>query len=210
MEKISPQKLPFTQLPACKMPAPNFTIKSTQPVSAAFTKIGIVDFNAATDFIRQLRYGRNTNKANLLTVFADNCGTCSTKHALLQQLAIENGMVALQLWIGIFEMNDSNTPTIATILSTHQLSFIPEAHCYLTYQNEILDYTSPKPIEFMPYLLEQRAIEPLQIATDKVLYHQQFITQWLTANPHIKLSVAKLWQVREACIAALSATSTPR
>lgn len=47
-------------------------------------------FNETVQFVRHLSYRANENKKYLTTLFTDRCGTCSTKPALLKQLADEN------------------------------------------------------------------------------------------------------------------------
>jgi hypothetical protein len=69
---------------------PDFDIKSKGEISIEFLDRNILTFNQALLFIRQIPYGRNPDKYNLASVFTDNFGTCSTKHALLKRLADEN------------------------------------------------------------------------------------------------------------------------
>jgi hypothetical protein len=90
----------------------NFNITSDQEISQLFKQNHCFDFNSASEFIRNLPYRRNLNKDNLATVFTDNCGTCSTKHALLKKLAEENQQSDFKLILGIFRMNGENTPKI--------------------------------------------------------------------------------------------------
>ncbi len=184
----------------------NFNIKSTKPISEAFLKRNINDFRDASLFVKHLSYRRNTDKNNLLTVFDDHCGTCSTKHALLKNLAEENGKTDLKLMLGIFKMNSENTPKTELILSKHHLDYIPEAHNYLKYKDDILDFTSKTWISqnFLPYLLEEIEITPTDITDFKVNYHRQFLQKWLTENPKIDYNLNQIWNIREECIAALS------
>ena len=63
---------------------PEFKIEQNGEISKEFLSRNILTFSQAALFVSQLPYGRNQNKNNLLTVFTDNCGTCSTKHALLK------------------------------------------------------------------------------------------------------------------------------
>ncbi|HET7819119.1 MAG TPA: hypothetical protein VFL70_07400, partial [Bacteroidia bacterium] len=69
---------------------PDFYIQSNGIISKKFLGKNIFTFKKAAAFIQQLPYGRNLNKNNLASLFIDNCGTCSTKHALLKTLADEN------------------------------------------------------------------------------------------------------------------------
>ncbi len=89
---------------------PDFDIKSTGRISKEFVDRNILTFNQAALFIKELAYGRNPDKVNLVSVFTDNCGTCSTKHALLKRLADENNFETVKLIVGLFKMNKNSRP----------------------------------------------------------------------------------------------------
>lgn len=116
----------------------NFDIQPKGVISEAFLHIGIYTFQAATAYICGLPYGRNANKADLLSFFTDGKGTCSTKHAVLKQVAEENGYTDLYLILGIFKMNGQNTPLVGDTLAQYQLDYIPEAHTYLNTRISVL------------------------------------------------------------------------
>ena len=187
------------------MSIPDFSITLDGAVSNAFMEHNVHTFQHATSFVGLLPYARNTNKNDLVTVFSDHCGTCSTKHALLKQLAQEQGFSGLKLMVGIFKMNRHNTPAVAGTLVQFGLDYIPEAHCYLRYNGDIFDYTfSSTQLDFAGDLLEEQEIEPQHIADWKVAYHKTFISNWLVGNPQIQYSPEELWDIREACIMVLS------
>src|ERR1700740_2919474 len=117
----------------------DFDITSSSFISVAFREKGIHSFRKACDYVKQLPYRRNSDKTYLLCVFTENCGTCSTKHALLKQLAEENNATDIKLVLGIFKMNGSNTPAVKQILDEAGLNHIPEAHNYLKAKNEVID-----------------------------------------------------------------------
>ena len=96
----------------------NFEINSNGEISQLFLKNNCFDFHSASEFIRNLPYRRNLNKDNLATVFIDEYGTCSTKHALLKILAEENNQPHFKLILGIFKMNGINTPKIKSVFET--------------------------------------------------------------------------------------------
>jgi len=183
----------------------NFKITARAMVSQKFMGMGISDFEGAAEFVRQLPYRRNGNKQNLMTVFSDGCGTCGTKHALLKQLAEEHAFVALKLKLGIFKMNAVNTPLIAATLKQHQLEYIPEAHNYLYFENQMLDYTWAyhQIPDFQHALLSECEISPEQISDFKVAHHKSFLSQWLR-DEKLTISPEQLWSIREACIRDLS------
>ncbi|MBX3163364.1 MAG: hypothetical protein KF900_02700 [Bacteroidetes bacterium] len=185
---------------------PDFYINSSGKISTEFVRRNILTFNQAALFIRQLPYGRNSNKNDLTTLFLDNCGTCSTKHALLKQLAIENNFDEMKLIVGLFKMNGKNTPEVSTTLKRNHLEYIPEAHCYLRYKNLILDYTkqNSKPSDFIDDLIEEIEISPNQIADYKVNYHKNYLVTWLDKTEQLNLTLSDLWTIREQCIQNLA------
>jgi len=185
---------------------PDFDIKSSGKISTQFVSRNILTFKQAVLFVRQVPYGRNKVKNDLTSVFVDNCGTCSTKHALLKLLADENNFKNLQLKVGLFKMNGNNTPKVFKTLNSNKLEYIPEAHCYLKYHGLILDYTKPnsKPSDFIEDLIEEIEILPEQITDHKINYHKNYLTSWLLKNAQIKLTLNKLWEIREQCIQDLA------
>lgn len=168
--------------------------------SQTFLKLGISTFNDACLYIQNLPYRRNTNKADVFCVLNDKCGTCSTKHALLKQLADEMGLTEVKLMCGIFKMNAVNTPEVATTLKHYHLAYIPEAHNYLRFRNQVYDFTKSTAINFQGDLLEEIEMQTGQINGFKVLYHQQFLQRWLNHHPEIRYTTSELWSIREQCI----------
>lgn len=181
----------------------DFQIQSTAVVSKEFKRQGIISFSEALVFVKTIQYGRNINKSNPMCIFEDNKGTCSTKHALLKELANENGYSQLKLMLGLFKMNASNTPSVKKVLDKYGLDYIPEAHNYLKYNDTIIDCTTTKELNFQPFLLEETEIEVTQITEYKVAYHKQHLFNWLKNNS-LPYSAQEIWQIREACIAELS------
>lgn len=177
----------------------NFQINSAGEISQLFLKNKCIDFHSASEFIKNLPYKRNLNKDNLATVFVDECGTCSTKHALLKLLAEENNQSDFKLILGIFRMNGDNTPKIKSVLETYNLDYIPEAHNYLKFKNQILDFTkkNSSDIDFIDDLLEEIQIQPHQINQFKIGFHKNYLKNCLLQNPEIPYSLDELWKIRE-------------
>ena len=184
----------------------HFEIRPAGPISKKFLALNISTFSEATKFVRQLAYGRNENKADLASLFADNCGTCSTKHALLKKLADENNVEELKLMLGLFRMNAGNTPKISATLMQHKLDYIPEAHNYLKYKNQIFDFTNnnSKSADFENELIEEMEIRTDQISDYKINYHKVYLKKWLNKQKILNLTPGQLWTIREQCIADLS------
>ncbi len=185
---------------------PNFNIESKGEISEEFLKKSIFTYNDASKYIQHLPYGRNLDKDNLKTVFTDNKGTCSTKHAVLKQLANENGFENVKLMLGIFKMNGLNTPKTSKTLKSYNLDYIPEAHNYLKYNNKIYDFTKidSSPSDFESDLLYEIEIKPNEINQIKIQIHKNFLIDWLKENPETNYSIEELWSIREQCIQDLS------
>lgn len=180
----------------------NFLIEKNKGiVSEQFLNKGITDFASACTYISTLPYERNTDKADILCVFHDLGGTCSTKHAVLRKLALENGRMEIKLMLGIFKMDSEYTGKIKDTLHQYGLEYIPEAHNYLKIEDAYYDFTLPDSHynNFKNKLLVEKEIEYQEIVEEKKLYHKNFLEKWITSEqiPH---SLNEIWNIREKCI----------
>jgi hypothetical protein len=184
---------------------PEKQLAASGNTSAQFLALGIDDYRAAARFINQLPYGRNADRANFRLVLSEHRGTCSTKHALLAALAIEQRL-PIHLTLGIYEMSERNTPGVGAVLTRHGLDFVPEAHCYLIHNGARIDVTrgAVNPTESIARFLHEETISPEQIGEYKVAMHQASMREWV-AREMPNREWEQLWKIREECIAALSA-----
>src|SRR5580698_2486991 len=109
-------------------------------VTTAFLRIGKEDLRSAAKYVRCLPYARNARPDDPLIVPTEERGTCSTKHALLRRLAIEQNL-DIALVLGIYEMSEQNTPGVGDALAKYGLAMLPEAHCYLRMAGKRIDVT---------------------------------------------------------------------
>jgi hypothetical protein len=183
----------------------NFPIKSNGSISTLFLQKNIADFKQAMQFIRQLPYGRNKNKYDLTTIFSDNCGTCSTKNALLKTLAAENDQHEVKLILGLFKMGKKYSVSLGEVLAKNKLTYIPEAHNYLKINDVIFDCTTSISTadQFVNELISEIEIEAGQITDFKVNYHKVYLRQWLAKQEGLTITFDKLWSIREKCIEVL-------
>ena len=174
-------------------------------ISKIFIAKGAHDFHEALIYVHELPYRRISQLGNYMQVLSEECGTCSTKHALIKQLAAEVN-VDIQLKLGMFLMTKQNMPTIAAVLDEYNLTDIPEGHVYLQEGEKRFDITFPDEItypEASDFLLEKE-ISPGDIGESKINFHQAFLKEWMVAE-NISLSFKTLWACRERCIDALLA-----
>lgn len=161
-------------------------------------------FQELIDTIRQIPYGRNSNRYDFSLVLSENRGTCSSKHAFLKDFANKNQITNVKLMVGIYKMTEKNT-NIGNILSQHNIDYIPEAHCYLKINDNVVDVTSINSnfSKIENDILEEIEINASQVADFKVDYHKSFIKNWIITSNQSK-TFEQIWKIRETCIEKLS------
>ena len=166
---------------------------------------GILTWFELMAWMQALPYGRNSDRNDLALVISEQCGTCSSKHALLKAIAEEQVFQEVELFMGIYLMNDKNTPGVGAILEKYNLDAIPEAHCYLSVAGEKLDLTFPQSDmnSIQPFILSEKSITYTDVFLEKIHWHQTFIQDWLKKEKHDR-SFAEIWSIREQCIQHLS------
>nr|WP_294858754.1 hypothetical protein [uncultured Fluviicola sp.] len=184
----------------------DFELTSNEPYSIAFRERGIHSFSRACDFIAKLPYGRNANREDFGLVLSEGKGTCSSKHALLATLALENGHAEIELIAGIFLMNEETHPKLTDFFTDKTYPNIPECHCYLRFQGERFDFTDAsdrlKRIELK--LVREQRIDPNQVSDWKIMIHKHYLQGWLNRNPNFQMTLEEIWKDREEVIELLS------
>lgn len=188
---------------------PDIRLGGGGPCSRRARALGFETYRTLAHHVAAVPYGRNTDRGDHRLVLEEGCGTCSTKHALLAAVAREEGL-DVDLVMAIFLMSARTTPPVGPVLAAHGLTAIPEAHCFLRFAGEIVDLTGvPGAKEDELEYLDERVIEPSDIGAAKVAFHRQAMERWLTSrSPSARRwTLDALWEVREACIAAIAAWS---
>lgn len=182
----------------------NFHLNTSGPLSKICIGLGLTSFRDVSKYVQQLPYGRNSNRSDFTIIIKENKGTCSTKHAFLKQIAIENEQSPVKLYIGIYKMTEKNTKGIGDVLKEQGLSYIPEAHTYLKINNMVVDITRTINSEtsFESSLLTEEQILPDQIGNHKVDFHKAYLRQWVETED-VPYDFDSIWDIRESCIKAL-------
>lgn len=186
---------------------PSFPIESDGPLSVDVRRFGMASFRGLVAHVKDVPYGR-PESASLLAVLTENKGTCSSKHRLLAAVALECGHPVIRLAIGIYSMCESNTPGVGTVLASHGLAAIPEAHCYLVANGTRFDLTGLAGGATSPFdvLLDEHFVDPKDLPAYKVRVHRDALAVWARRNG---MAVEKAWAIREACITALASNCSP-
>lgn len=181
----------------------NFRIQPQGRISQLCLERGLNFLEDVIDHLKSLPYGRNSDKRDLAMVLVEGRGTCSARHALLVQLAHENGLQEIQLALCTYSMNSKVHPEIADVLQQHQIGAVPEARCFIKYRGGIYNLCGLRsPIH--PDIVSEIEIAPMQTATFKKRYHRNYIENWLQIERLDKRwSSEQIWNIREACIRAV-------
>ncbi|WP_299492859.1 hypothetical protein [uncultured Shewanella sp.] len=179
---------------------PNKALNPHGTLSDIFIGMGFESFHQICEWIWHLPYGRTHHSHQYMSVIEEQKGTCSTKHALLKALADELG-IDVVLTVGIYAMTEANTPGVGKVLEQFKQDFIPEAHCYLTYQNHRVDLTRFMLVTSEPIteFFVEKSITANELSTAKSTFHYTFLK-----NMFGREKAAKIWMIRERCIQALS------
>lgn len=183
----------------------DYKLKSKDKLTELAKRNGIETWSELMHFVKLLPYGRNRNRTDFGLVLTELKGTCSSKHALLKDIANSNSIPNIDLLIGIYRMTESNTPKIGTELTDNSIDFIPEAHCYLKINDKRIDLTTEQSDfeKIEKDIIQEKSIKPSQVGEFKVDYHKKFLKDWLNETKS-ELDFDQIWRIREKCIKNLS------
>ena len=181
----------------------NFRIQPEGRISKICLSKELYTLEEVITHLKVLPYGRTSDKRDLAMVLVEGRGTCSAKHALLVQLANENGHENIRLALCTYGMTASVHPEVSVILQQHQLEVIPEARCFVKFQGGIYNLCGQRsPLQ--PDIISEIEIAPMQTATFKRRYHKNYIENWLRIERlNRRWDSEEVWNIREACIQAV-------
>lgn len=156
---------------------PDAPIASSSPVSAQFFKLGIVTFHSACRWVHELPYGYNADRDDLMVLFKEKMGSCTTKHAVIATLAAELEL-PVEKNIGIYAMTERIVTGTEAILQNYGLPYLPMIHCFLNDGNHRVDLTEGnangknRPIDAFLYT---EAVTPSIMAKDEYLIYRHVL-----------------------------------
>jgi hypothetical protein len=119
---------------------PNTPILSGLTISDIFIKRAIHNFHDACQYVHNLPYGYNSDRDDLLILFKENFGSCTTKHAVIATLAQELAL-PIQKAMVVYAMTEQLVTGTQAILDQYNLPYIPMIHCLLIYDDHRIDLT---------------------------------------------------------------------
>lgn len=115
-------------------------LREAGPFSRTFAALGVADFHGACHWLQALPYGRNSRSDDLMVLFEDGCGTCTTKHGVAAALAEELGLPARK-YIVFYRLDERIRAGIGAHLATAGVEFVPNTHCVLGEGGRFADLT---------------------------------------------------------------------
>ncbi|WP_232829150.1 hypothetical protein [Aureibaculum luteum] len=183
----------------------DFQLHSNDDLTFQIRNSGVKSWKDLIDTVKRIKYGRTSKRSDLELVWTEQKGTCSSKHAFLKKVADLNKIPNVKLMLCMFKMNTVNTPSIGNALDGQPITYNPEAHCYLSIEEENIDITSSKSSfsKIKDDIIKEIEIVPEQVFQFKIDYHKDFLKKWILKEK-CNLSFDQVWIIREKCIENMS------
>ena len=185
---------------------PDAEISGPGVISSEFLQLGITGFIDACRYVHQLPYGYNSDRDDLLILFKEGRGSCTTKHAVIATLAEELSLPILKN-IGIYRMIEDLVTGTSEILDRFNLPYVPMVHCFLAYQNYGVDLTEGnkngknRPIDEFIYT---EAVIPNISGKDEYLLYRKALKDRILLREELKdIDIKRILQAREEGIKLL-------
>ena len=179
---------------------PDKPISNGGIISEKFLSLGINSFIAACRYVHGLPYGYNTDRDDLMILFKESLGTCTTKHAVIATLAEELNLPIAKN-ISIYAMTEEIVTGKNEILEKYRLPYVPMVHCFLVYGEYRVDLSegnnNGKNRSIEDFLYTQW-VEPNISAKDEyVLYRKALKDHILTRKELIGVNITQVLHAHE-------------
>jgi len=187
---------------------PEKLITAAGPVCREFRGLGIRSFHEACRYVQGLPYGYNSDRDDLMILFKEKKGTCTTKHAVIATLAAELGL-PITRGVGIYPMTEAIVTGTDTILSEYRLPYVPMIHCFLEFGNFRVDLTEGnrngknRPID--DFLFTDRVAAAIS-ARDEYMIYRKALSEVILKRPELKgADIKRILHAREEGLKLLKA-----
>ena len=187
---------------------PNAAIEASGPVADKFLSLGINGFIDACRFVHELPYGYNSDRDDLMILFREKMGSCTTKHAAIATLAAESGL-PIEKAIGIYALTEEIVKGTGRILDKYGLPYVPMLHCFLVYGDHRVDLTegnhNGKKRSIEDFLYTKKVIPNISAKDEYLLYRKALKDDILIKNELKGIDLKIILKAREEGLALLKA-----
>ena len=192
---------------------PNSPIISSGVVGRQFLQFGMGTFLDACRFVHELPYGYNSNRDDLLILFKEKMGSCTTKHAVIATLAAELTL-PVEKNIGIYAMTEKIVTGTDKILQQYGLPYVPMIHCFLAHGDQRVDLTegnaNGKNQAIDEFLYIERVVPNIS-AKEEYLKYRRALTEHILKRSELQdIDIKTILHAREEGIKLLKAHLLPR
>ena len=167
---------------------PDKMIVGQGPMVRTFLNMGVKEFRDACRYVHELPYGYNSDRDDLMILFKENMGSCTTKHAVIATLAAELE-IPIDKYIGIYAMTEALVTGTKTILDRYILPYLPMVHCFLVFEGRRVDLSqgnrNGKNGLIDDFLYTQK-VTPGISAKDEYLLYRRVLTDHVLLRPEFK------------------------
>jgi hypothetical protein len=187
---------------------PDKILTDAGAVSRAFLGIGVRTFVEACRYVHRMPYGYNSNRDDLMALFKENKGTCTTKHSVIGTLAEESGL-SVKKTIGIYAMTEVIVTGTDRILKKYGLPYVPMIHCFLAFDRYRVDLTegnhNGKNRSLEVFLHTEQVIPDIS-GKDEYLIYRRAVTDSILARKELSgVAIKTVLHAREEGLALLKA-----
>jgi hypothetical protein len=187
---------------------PDKLITEAGPVSKEFLGLGIRSFHEACRYVHELPYGYNSDRDDLMILFKEKMGTCTTKHAAIATLALEMEM-PIEKNVGIYAMTEEIVTGTNDLLAQFNVPCIPMLHCFLVYEKFRVDLTegnrNGKNRSIEDFLFVQK-VDPNISAKDEYMIYRKALGDVILKLDELKgVDIKRILQAREEGLKLLKA-----
>ena len=187
---------------------PESGITPVGAVSKKFLKMDIFSFRSACECVHSMPYGYNTSRDDLMSLFNEGKGTCTTKHAVIATLAVELGL-PVHKHVGIYAMTEALVSGANTILRKYALPYLPMVHCYLVHESHRVDLTegnaNGKKGSIEKFVFSAKVSPTILAKEEYLLYRNVLKNKILTRREFDGVPIKTILQAREEGLALLKA-----
>ena len=187
---------------------PNAAIKAAGPVSGKFLSLGINGFIDACRYVHELPYGYNSDRDDLMILFKEKLGSCTTKHAVIATLAEESGL-PIKKAIGIYAMTEEIVTGAGKILGSFGLPYVPMLHCFLVYGDHRVDLTEGNDNgkkRSLEEFLYTKKVNPNISGKDEYLLYRKALSDYILIKSELKgIDLKNILKAREEGLDLLKA-----
>ena len=191
---------------------PDKVIDATGPISEHFLSLGVDTFLNACRHVHELPYGYNSDRDDLMILFKEGYGSCTTKHAVIATLAAELGLPVTKA-VGIYAMTEDIVTGADRILVKYKLPYVPLLHCFLVHGDHRVDLTegnaNGKKRAIESFLFTRQVIPNITARDEYLLYRKALSESILKRNELCGIDLKKILHAREEGLALLKASLPP-